>query len=277
MSHGVRGLFIALMVSACGGVDRVPFEAPPSARQLEVVLVSLPPDGNPGVNRERMLAALERVDTEHPSTRLVMFGEASLGWYWKGLDGNYQRSVAEPVDGPTVTALREVARRHRRFVSFGFAELAGAELFNAAVVIDPSGEVVAHHRKTRLVPMDEWGGFKAAPRQLTRVSIEGVEAVLLICADFNEPQLRSDIAADSRVQLVLLPQASAGLDPAVVTRSPYPFEGKWMLAPQRLGTEGLDRYFGGWAVDPNGFVVASAEGELLPVTLGFPERPAADR
>jgi predicted amidohydrolase len=206
-----------------------------------------------------------------------MFGEASLGWYWKGLDGHYQRSIAEPLDGPTVTQVREVARRHRRYVSFGFAELAGADVFNAAVVIDPSGEVVAHHRKTNLVPMDQWSGFTAAPRALTRLTIDGAEAVLLVCADFNEPTLRDDIAKDASIQLVLLPQASAGLDPAVVTRSPYPFPGKWMLAPQRLGTEGLDRFFGGWVVDPNGFVSASATGELLPVSLALPVEPAMAR
>ncbi len=262
-------LVLSLTLVACGGVERDPFVPDPSARPLEVVLVSLPPEGQPGLNRERMVAALEQVQTEHPSARLVAFGEASLGWYWKGLDGNYQRSIAEPLDGPTVTQLRALAKQQGRYVSFGFAELAGDDVFNAAVVIDPAGEVIAHHRKTRLVPMDEWSGFKAAPRALTRFQLDGVEAVLLICADFNDEGLRADISKDATVQLVLLPQASAGLDPAVVTRSPYPFTGKWMVAPQRMGVEGLDRYFGGWVVAPNGFVSAQASSALLPVTLAM--------
>jgi predicted amidohydrolase len=261
---------LVLALAACGGVERSPWEAPAGARTLDVVLVSLPPEGDPALNRERMVAALERVEAEHPSTRLVMFGELSLGWYWKGLDGQYQRAIAETLEGPTITQLREVARRHRRNVAFGFAELAGDKVYNAAVVIDASGEVVAHHRKTRLMPMDEWGGFAAGPRQPTRVSIDGIAAVLLVCADFNEPTLQADIAKDPSIQLVLLPQASAGLDPELVTRSPYPFNGKWMLAPQRMGTEGIDRYFGGWVVDPNGFVSAAATAELLPVKLALP-------
>jgi predicted amidohydrolase len=262
-------LVLSLTLLACGGVERDPYVPDPAARPLEVVLVSLPPEGEPTLNRERMVAALEQVQTEHPSARLVAFGEASLGWYWKGLDGTYQRSIAEPLDGPTVTQLRAVAKQQRRYVSFGFAELAGADVFNAAVVIDPAGEVIAHHRKTRLVPMDEWSGFTAAPRTLTRFQLDGVDAVLLICADFNDEGLRADITNDPTVQLVLLPQASAGLDPAVVTRSPYPFTGKWMLAPQRMGPEGLDRYFGGWVVAPNGFVSAQATSTLLAATLSL--------
>lgn len=264
---------LLLTAVACGGVEREPFVPGPAAQTLDVVLVSLSPEGVPATNRERMVAALEQVHESHPSARLVVFGEASLGWYWKGLDGQYQRSIAEPLDGPTVTQLRAVARQHHRFVSFGFAELAGDQVFNAAVVIDASGELVAHHRKSHLVPMDEWSGFTAAPRALTRFQLEGVEAVILVCNDFNDEHLRADIAKDASLQLVLLPQSSAGLDPAVVNRSPYPFSGKWMLAPQRMGTEGLDRYFGSWAVDPNGFVVATASSTLLPVTLSLDPAP----
>lgn len=260
-------LLSLLTLSACGGVDRDPFIPAPEARRLDVVLVSLPPEGDPQTNRDRMVEALEQVNVEHPSARLVSFGEASLGWYWKGFDANYQRSVAEPVDGPTVTQLRALARQHARYLSFGFAELAGDDVFNAAVVIDPTGAVVAHHRKTRLVPMDTWSGFTAAPRALTRFQLDGVEAVLLVCADFNDEALREEIGGDAAIEVILLPQASAGLDPEVVSRSPYPFDGKWMLAPQRMGTEGLDRYFGSWLVDPNGFVAAKADGALLATTL----------
>jgi predicted amidohydrolase len=270
-------VLLVFALVACGGVDRDAFVPGPGARPLDVVLVSLPPSGDPATNRERMVTALEEVNAEHASARLVAFGEASLGWYWKGFDENYQRSIAEPLEGPTVTELRALAKAHGRYVSFGFAELEGEDVFNAAVVIDPSGTVVAHHRKTRLVPMDTWSGFTAAPRALTRFRLDGVEAVLLVCADFNDEVLREEIARDPAVQLVLLPQASAGLDPDVVTRSPYPFSGKWMLAPQRMGTEGLDRYFGGWVVDPGGFVSASALAALLPVTLWLePELPAQE-
>jgi len=124
------------------------------------------------------------------------------------------------------------------------------------VVIDDTGAIVAHHRKSNLVTMDELSGFTRAERQLTRFTIDGLEAALLICNDFNDDVLTAELQKDEKVRLVLLPQSSAGLRPEVANASPYRFEGKWMLAPQRVGTEGLDRYHGAWAVAPNGWVTA---------------------
>ena len=66
--------------------------------------------------------------------------------------------------------------------------------------------------------------------------------------------------ADPAIQIVVLPQASAGLLPKVVRTSPFPYSGAWLLAPQRLGLENSDRYHGSWIIDPNSHMAAEVNG-----------------
>lgn len=257
----------AVSLLGCGGVEPPPFDASTTADQLPVVLVSLAPDLNPEVNRGRMRERVASVMAAHPETRLITFGETSFGWYFKAGDTTYQRTVAEPLDGTSVTMMRALAKQHHVYLAFGFAELADTKLFDAAVLIDDAGEVIAHHRKSFFVPMDEWSGFTRGEKVLTTARIDGVKVALLICADFNEPSYQAQVKADPEIEVVLLPQASAGLLPSVVRTSPFPYAGAWLLAPQRLGLEGGDRYHGSWIIDPNGHMVAEANGVDEDVTF----------
>lgn len=259
-------LAVSVAVAGCGGAPNAPWDSSSASQRISVALVSLPPEASAELNRSRIVDHVELVKAEHPAVRLIVFGELSLGWYWKGFDAGYQRSVAEPLDGPTITRLRALAKQHHSFISLGFAELADDKVFNAAVVIDDAGEVVAHKRKANFVPMDDFGGFTKGERTAPTFTVDGVKAAMLICNDFNDAATVASITGDRDVRLVLLPQASAGLKPETVERSPYPFQGAWMLAPQRLGWEGADRYLGGWVVDPNGAVPARADGNTVIVT-----------
>lgn len=49
--------------------------------------------------------------------------------------------------GKTCEALRELASSHKIHLCAGLAERADDQLFNAAVLIDPTGEILLHHRK----------------------------------------------------------------------------------------------------------------------------------
>jgi predicted amidohydrolase len=63
-----------------------------------------------------------------------------------GWDPGTVERLAEPLDGPTVTAWTAVARDAGGLVAGGFAERDGDRLFNTAVVVDGGG-VVLHYRK----------------------------------------------------------------------------------------------------------------------------------
>jgi predicted amidohydrolase len=57
--------------------------------------------------------------------------------------------VAEPLDGPSVTAWGELASRTGGFVAGGFCERDGDAIYNSAVVVSPDG-VLLHYRKLHL-------------------------------------------------------------------------------------------------------------------------------
>ncbi len=253
-------IFVVVLLAGCGEVEHLPWDTSAATRRLPVVLMSQPADLSPEINRARMHDGIVAAMAEHPDVRLIAFGEASLGWYFKSFDPTYQRTVAEALDGSTVTLMRRLALTHHTAIAFGFAEFADGKLFDAAVIIDAQGEIIAHRRKSNFVPMDESSGFTRGDKTFTTAFIDGIKVAFLICNDFNDVDYQAQFKADPELQVVVLPQASAGLKPEVTNHSPYPFEGAWLLAPQRLGKENGDTYFGSWILDPNGYRVAETHG-----------------
>ena len=141
---------------------------------------------------------------------LVVFPECFLQGYSLG------RSVldlAEPVDGPAVNALAEVAGEHRVAIVAGFIEANPAQPhrpYNAAVVIDRQGELVGAYRKTHLFER-EAGAFTAgddypvfdvplgADRPPVRVGV-------CICYDVEFPEVPRLLAIGG-AQLIAVPSA----------------------------------------------------------------------
>lgn len=80
--------------------------------------------------------------------RLVVCPEMCLIGYWHlrrhSLDT--LRTLAEPVNGPSVSALRSLAERHGIGVGAGFLESAGDQLFNSYAVSLPDGRVHVHRK-----------------------------------------------------------------------------------------------------------------------------------
>jgi predicted amidohydrolase len=57
------------------------------------------------------------------------------------------RDLAQSVPGSHVQRLQQAAQKYRIHVAAGLVERAGNRLFNAAVLISPSGDILLHHRK----------------------------------------------------------------------------------------------------------------------------------
>ncbi len=67
----------------------------------------------------------------------------TLGWVHPSA-----RTLADEIpDGESCARLRQAARTNGVFVCAGIAERAGDRIFNAAVLIDPAGDLLVHHRK----------------------------------------------------------------------------------------------------------------------------------
>ena len=101
-----------LLLAACTSVPPARFDASDAWTWLPVAMVSMVSDIDPQVNRERIGRYMELIAAEQPEVRLVCFGEASLGRYWAGAGSAHcHRSIAEPLDGPTVSMVPAVSLR----------------------------------------------------------------------------------------------------------------------------------------------------------------------
>lgn len=58
------------------------------------------------------------------------------------------REIGEPIDGPWVQKIQALAKRLEIYLSVGFAELRGEQMFNSVIVISPTGTIVLHYSKT---------------------------------------------------------------------------------------------------------------------------------
>lgn len=77
---------------------------------------------------------------EFPWVEMVLLSELAVC--------GHHKELAEPLPGPTEEALRDMAARHGVwFIPGSLYERAGEAVYNTAVVIDPSGNVVGRYRK----------------------------------------------------------------------------------------------------------------------------------
>src|SRR5262245_50845839 len=91
----------------------------------------------PAGNLERLAAVAQRA--REGGAELLVAPELFLTGYAIGADA--VRRLAEPIDGPSITAAAEIARRVGIALLFGCPELADAKAYNTAVLIGSSGLV----------------------------------------------------------------------------------------------------------------------------------------
>jgi predicted amidohydrolase len=124
------------------------------------------------------------------------------------------REAAEPLDGPRVTRLAEVARRHGMWVHGGSVlELDGDRVFNTSVLFDRSGELVATYRKIHLFDADPPGAVPsresylfAAGEEVVTAETEFGRVGLTICYDVRFPELYRNLAVQGST-IVFVPAA----------------------------------------------------------------------
>jgi len=184
------------------------------------------------------------------------------------------RAAAEPVLGPRVERLAELARRHRMWVHGGSVlELDGERVFNTSVLLDRDGELVATYRKIHLFDADPPGGqpsresfLYSAGDHVVVAETEFGRAGLSICYDLRFPELYRQLAVQGAT-IAFVPSAfrfETGVDHwDVLIRARAIEEQCFVVAAAQWGTWGPpDRerrnYGNSLVVDPWGRVVARA-------------------
>jgi deaminated glutathione amidase len=188
------------------------------------------------------------------------------------------RETAEPIAGPRLIRLAEVARRHGMWIHGGSVlELDGDRVFNTSVLFDRSGELVATYRKIHLfdadppdaVPSRESVLFTAGEEVVTAETEFG-RVGLSICYDLRFPELYRALAVQGAT-ILFVPAAfrfETGVDhwePLLRARAIE--DQAFVVAAAQWGTwgpSGRERrnYGHSLVADPWGNVVAQAPDEV---------------
>ncbi len=107
---------------------------------------------------------------------------------------------AEPLTGPSVAALAELARAHRVHLLAGVATReagpGGERFHNSALLFGPGGALAAEYRKQRLFAHAGETGVYSAGEGPAVVGVEGVRLALFICFDLRFPELFRAVAPE---------------------------------------------------------------------------------
>jgi predicted amidohydrolase len=109
-----------------------------------------------GIDRDPVLTIQE---AKAAGAELVVFPEMFSNGYARFDPGNGAaltrwREGAQRPDGAFVKKFREAANSHRMHVVATFLEDADPKPFNSALLIDPNGNTVLHHRKVHICDFD---------------------------------------------------------------------------------------------------------------------------
>lgn len=230
-------------------------------------------DGEPVANLARLEATVAAQARAHD---LIVFPESFLVGF---PPRDRLRALAEPLDGPLVQRLAEVAREADATLAVGLAERDGSRVYNTTVLVSPEGVLLAY-RKTHLWvferPRIEAGdAFFCRPWQ-------GVPTGLLICYDLEFPETARAVASMGAELLVV---TNGNMDPygpvhRVALQARAQENHLFAAMANRVGNMGEIVFCGGSAVaDPKGRIVAEAgrDEEILSVEIDTEDVAAARR
>jgi len=226
-------------------------------------------DGDVGHNTRKVIETIGRANVAG-GTKLIVFPEATLSGF---PTRENVADVAQSLDGPALTSVRDAARRAGVSVAVGLAEREGARFYNTTVLVDDQGEIALRYRKTHLWASDV-GVFTPGDRFETCLW-NGLTVGLLICYDIEFPETARAVAA---LDADLLIVTNGNMDPfgpvhrrAITARA---MENQmFALMVNRCGTGDDNLTFPGESalVDPFGEIVAAAGAQetLLGVDIDF--------
>ncbi len=231
-------------------------------------------DNGTAYNLERALAAIAACAAD---TQLIVFPETHLMGF---PSAETVVQVAEPLDGPTVTAVRNAARERNIAVVIGVAENDHGHFYNTTLLITPEG-IVLKYRKTHLWASDR-GVFRAGDRYAT-CEWNGVRVGLLICYDIEFPETARALA---QLGAELLIVTNGNMDPygpthrtAIMARAQENQAFALMVNRVEEGDDGLLFAGGSALVDPFGSLLfeAGRDEGMFSVELDLHQLTAARR
>ncbi|MCX5759877.1 MAG: carbon-nitrogen hydrolase family protein, partial [Candidatus Hydrogenedentes bacterium] len=112
----------------------------------------------------------------------------------------------EPISGPTVNAVAEIARKHHMYVICPIREQDGDKVYNTAVLIDREGHTAGYYRKIFVF----WAERNHAGKEGVKTfDTDFGRIAIFTCFDLNFPELWRE-ADEQNVDVVFWPSAYGG-------------------------------------------------------------------
>ncbi|MGC8928598.1 MAG: nitrilase-related carbon-nitrogen hydrolase [Myxococcota bacterium] len=99
---------------------------------------------------------------------------------------------SEPKDGYTIKTIHKIAKEKNCYITGGFAERDGEDIYNSSFIIGPEG-LIGIYRKAHLF-RDEKKVFKPGNLPLKLYNIDGFNVGLMICFDWLFPEIARSYA-----------------------------------------------------------------------------------
>ncbi len=113
---------------------------------------------------------------------------------------------AEAPGGESLGQAQAIAKAHGIALVFGYPELVGEAVANAAILIGPDGETLLNYRKTHLFGELDRSMFKALGGSFGIAELGGFKIGLLICYDIEFPEPARLLALQG-ADILLIPTA----------------------------------------------------------------------
>ena len=248
---------------------------------MKIALIQQHASKDKSANVKRGLAALETAAKR--GAELACFAELAFEWFYPQRPAERGfRELAEPLDGPTVTAFRQKAKALGLVTVINLYERDGPHTYDSSPVIDADGTLLG---VTRMIHITEYPCFheqgyytpgdKGAPVYKTKAGAIGVS----ICYDRHFPEYMRALAV-AGADLVIVPQAGAvdewpeGLYEAEMRVAAFQ-NGYFTALCNRVGNEECLNFAGeSFVCGPDGEVIARAaksRDEILYADVDFEE------
>lgn len=169
--------------------------------------------------------------------------------------------LAEPIPGPGLKQLQSAAAEHGVYVVASMAERSGGELYNAAILVGPDGNL-AKYRKVHLFA-DESSHFRGGDGYHV-ADTEFGKVGLMVCYDAIFPEVARTLCLKG-AEVIFVP--ANWMNPfspqwRLATSARALDNQVWIVATNRVGADVMYTYFGqSRVVDPYGNVVVECGDE----------------
>ncbi|AOJ17982.1 TPA: carbon-nitrogen hydrolase family protein [Burkholderia cenocepacia] len=152
-----------------------------------------------GAHASNLAQALAHIAAARGNADLVIFSETYVSGFPTAENVAH---LAEPLDGPSVSAIRAAARDAHVAVVIGVAEQDDGRYFNTAILVDEFGELRLRYRKSHLYESD--AGVFEAGGTFDVCEWHGVKVGMLICFDLEFPETARALAR-AGAELIVIP------------------------------------------------------------------------